>query len=623
MAKIRQEINDYKGYKAVTVGSLIHILRAHQIDTDNIFIFKENHTLNPDVILNIKGKIYDNKEAFEELEKILISPENRGKRILLVADTGTGKSYALTKFIKKFNEKINASKYSSSLNDQFAVYSCPRRALINNLKEDFISDGHSAMLTGSDNYTAIERDIIINKSSSFITTIDHAPRIIEDKMQEESKKNRNELPSYLLVTDEIHVLSTDASFKLETIRDYFIAERAVLDNKGVSLFVTATPENLRTNDYDMIIQINQENHENPFKEAGYHMLDQSTKKLKSQFLRMIRFSAESNKDRKLLVFIEDKEWIKQYCDQLQKHNINAIGVVAKKESERGEEEIMIIDNGKVGEETQVILATTVLSSGVSIINNDVMDETWVLCSSNSMNHELTRLTQMSHRFRNKYNAFKIFFQKAEVPKVKKEFLYHTLLEERLKKAENSKELVMKIRLNPIDYFMTLDNVEQQLGLYSDKSGQLHVLTPMIQSELIRNKTYYNYKNQDELIRELEQRFQCELINFDKDLVNVIEEVEESELNTEHMGLSNLSSKEIIKMITENRNMYDNMRKEYIRFGRGVKNGLIGKIKRHAKNDLIYFIEQRVDYEVVQQVIAIIRTQMTSHAHILNTKRPLK
>src|SRR5699024_439157 len=428
-------------------------------------------------------------------------------------------------------------------------------------------------------------------------------RIIEDKIEEEGSMNgRGASLPCLLVTDEIHVLSTDASFKLDTVRDYFIAERTILGSGGVSLHVTATPQPLRLSDYDLIIQINQEDHENPFEEAGYYVLDKSTKKLKSQFLRMIRFAVESNKDRKLLVFIEDKEWIEYYCEQLRQHNINAIGIVAKKESEREKDEITIINKGIINEEIQVILATTVFSSGVSITNNGGMDETWVLCSSNSLNHEQTRLIQMSHRFRNKYNAFKIFFQGTETPKVKKAFLYQTLLEEEIRRAENSKRLVMDIRRNPTNYSVSLDKMELESGLFSDGNRKLHVLTQKSQSELIQNKTYHNYKNQDVLIRELEKRFQCEFKNFDENMFDVIEEVAEEDVNAEQIGLSNLSSKEVIEMIIKDKSMYERLEQEYIRFGWGGKKGLMGNVKRHARNDLIYFIEHNVDLDIVQQVM---------------------
>ncbi|MEC5424292.1 DEAD/DEAH box helicase family protein [Virgibacillus sp. C22-A2] len=605
MGKTKQDINEYKGYHDVTAGSLIHILRQHGIDTSNVFTFSEKSDLQPDITLNITGKIFDNKDVYLELKRILTSPTSRGKRILLVSDTGTGKSFGLIKMIHELNEKVVTAKSSDSFSNQFAAaYACPRRALINNLKGNFESDGNSTMLTGSDGYSSLERDIIFKQAPSFITTIDHAPRILESKLNEKRRKRKeykdNEFQG-LLITDEIHVLSTDASFKLDTIRDYFISERSFLDMGGVSLFVTATPENLFFSEYDLIIQINQEDHEKPFKEAGYSILSNSTKELKSLFLRMIRFAVETNKDRQLLVFIEDTSWIEDYCQELQQQNINAIGIMAKKESERQEEEITIIDKGNVSGDIQVILSTTVLSSGVSITNNQEKAETWVLCSHNSMNHELTRLIQMSHRFRNKYNAFKIFFQKADAPKQRKAFLYQTFLKEEIKKAVNSKELIKKVRKKPTDFMITLDSMEKQSGLFSDDNGNLHVLTPMIQSNLIRNKTYYNYKNQDVLIRELEQRFQCEFKNLDENMDDN-EEEDEEEANAGRIGLSNLSSKEIIKMIIEDKSMYERLKKEYIRYGLSGKNGLIGKLEKNAKNDFMYFIEHGVDYEIVKQVM---------------------
>ena len=158
---------------------------------------------------------------------------------------------------------------------------------------------------------------------------------------------------------------------------------------------------------------------------------------------------------------------------------------------------------------------------------------------------------------------------------------------------------MKIRKNPTRYMLRLDEMEQQAGLFSDLKGQIHVLTPMIQSELIRNKTYYNYKNQDRLIKELEQRFQCE---FSK--VDAVMENEKEELFFEKkFELSNLTPKEILKAIINDSNMYVRLKREYVRYGRGGKSVLLKQIKpRTAKEDLLYFIEHGVDYEIVKKVM---------------------
>jgi hypothetical protein len=75
-----------------------------------------------------------------------------------------------------------------------------------------------------------------------------------------------------------------------------------------------------------------------------------------------------------------------------------------------------------------------------------------------------------------------------------------------------------------------------------------VITPMIQGELIQIKTYYNYKNQDVLIHELEQRFQCEFINFGESIY-LVKDKEDDENNIgKQIGLSpDMPSKEVLKM----------------------------------------------------------------------------
>lgn len=600
MNKTALNIQNFKGYHDVTAGSLIHILRKHGVNTGNLFTFVEQGDLEPDISFRIKGRIFDNKEVFGELERTLFHPKYKGKRILLVSDTGTGKSFALTQMVHHFNSSI-PPQFSSQA---FCLYSCPRRALIKNLRENFEIDGHSVMLTGSDSFHPAERERIIRQYPSLLTTIDHAPTILNSKLRVLKNLTYREgaLPG-IWITDEIHSLAGDSSFKLNEIRAFMMAERRMLEAGGISVHVTATPENLRSQDYDLIILIDQEDHEIPFHKAGFSVLSRSTQELKAQFLRMIEFAAESNKDRKLLVFIEDTEWIEYYCEQLQNHGINAIGIMAKKESQRTEKENMIIDGGLIPENTQVILSTTVLSSGVSITNNQANDETWVLCSYNSLNHEATRLIQMSHRFRNKYNAFKIFFQEAEPPEEKRSFLYHLLLEENIKKAENSMDLIKTLRRNPMSFRVNLDEMEQQSGIYSDNNGELHVLTPMIQGELILHKTYYNYKNQDVLIRELEQRFNVSFQKFDVELEDLdVEAGKKDERKINEIGLSNPSSKEVVRDLIEDQHVYIRLKAEYTRYGKKAKQGWIGFVNGMAKKDLIYCIERRCAYGVVQQVM---------------------
>ncbi|MGG3718505.1 DEAD/DEAH box helicase family protein, partial [Heyndrickxia ginsengihumi] len=355
----KQDVEEFKNYKDVTVGTLVHILKQYGVATDDLFTFMENHEIRVDLSFEIKGKIYENKEVYEKLKEILFGYTYRGMKILLISDTGTGKSFALTKMIHEYNEimKCNLSPHQHPYG--FALYNCPRNALINNLQNDFESDGISLRITGSDKYEAKERESMVKTIPSFLTTIDHAPVIVDMKMDKQLSTSINGPLPLLLITDETHVLPTDSSYKPDVIRDYLVAERAILDAGGVSLHVTATPHHLRSDDYDLIIKIHQKDHQNPFKEAKYTILDGTSEQVEEKVLNRIQLAVERDIEKKLLVFIESTDTIEWYTEELKKRGIPSIGIFAKKEKKRSDEELMLIDYGLIPDNIQVILATTV------------------------------------------------------------------------------------------------------------------------------------------------------------------------------------------------------------------------------------------------------------------------
>src|SRR5690606_10994212 len=128
----------------------------------------------------------------------------------------------------------------------------------------------------------------------------------------------------------------------------------------------------------------------------------------------------------------------------------------------------------------------------------------------------------------------------------------------------------------MSFRVNLDEMEQQSGIYSDNHGELHVLTPMIQGELILHKTYYNYKNQDVLVRELEQRFNVSFQKFDVELEDLdVEAGNKDERKINEIGLSNPSSNEVVRDLIEDKNVYDRLKAEYTRYGKKAKQGWIG------------------------------------------------
>lgn len=591
-----QDVEEFKNYKDVTVGSLIHILKQYDVATDDLFTFMENHEIRVDLSFEIKGKIYEDKEVYEKLKEIILGFKYRGKKILLISGTGTGKSFALTKMIHEYNEKMKCNLASHKSPYGFALYSCPRNALINNLQNDFESDRISLRITGSDKYEAKERESLVKTTPSFLTTIDHAPVIVDMKMNELLDTPVNEPLPLLFITDETHSLSVDSSYKPDVIRDYLVAEKAILDADGVSLHVTATPQHLRSDDYDLIIKIQQQEHQNPFKKAQYTILDGTTKQVEEKMLNRIQLAIENDKEKRLLVFIESTELIKEYSEELAKRGIATIGIIAKKEKERSDEELILIDYGLIPDSIQVILATTVLASGVSIVNNNENDETWVLCSADSLNHNAVRIIQMSHRFRNHYSTLNLIFQAPKSPNGSKVFLYHTYLEEEITKAENTIAVIKGMRRNPSRTRIRLDEMEREAGLFTDKQGKIHVCSPVIQGELSLYQRYFNYSHPEVLIRELEKSFGC---TFSE----VCDELETTDLKSDSSKSKSFGTrKENLQRIASDKSWYDKLRREYLLNGRDRGKSVLEGFSSDARNDLIYFFQNSYDYSFVSNVM---------------------
>src|SRR5699024_2691125 len=285
----------------------------------------------------------------------------------------------------------------------------------------------------------------------------------------------------------------------------------------------------------------------------------------SMMLKLIREAIKKDPSRKLLVFIENKRLIEDFKRDLAKKGIKAVGIYSKKEKERSEGELSIIELGHIPKGAQVILGTTAMSAGISIVSGfDEQAETWVYCSSSSMNHEFTRLVQMSNRFRisndvPSYAAFKLFFQESASEKQGNVFRYHAYVEEQARKAGNSKIYIELSRGGDDSVVGDLDEIERNCGLYSNNDGNVRINYPAIESEGIMIKTYNNYNNCRSLIKELEDKFNCQFTDSNESVT-----VNKNELlkNNKIKG----DSKSIIKQIASNES-YFNQLKEELMIGR--------------------------------------------------------
>jgi len=599
------------GYIERTMGSFIYDLHRFGVDTKGIFQLSEKHEIRIDKEWEIEGYLSNNVQVCGEIKELVLN--NPGKRILFVGDTGIGKSKFILDVLDEFNERLQSFKkaYRTIGSLSYSIMSIPRRNLINNLKGNFSTE-KSAVLTGSDEMIQGQRESVIATNDKFLTTPDHAHVILGMKLIEGEKVSRGDYDSEtlevlkhhrIMILDECHMLANDSTFKSDTIERYLAEEEEHMKNGGVVLHMTATPESLTIDGvYDLVIKVTQNNRKNPFRQAGYKVLSgKDTNEVDSMMLKLIREAIKKNPTRKLLVFIENKRLIEDYKKDLEKKGIKAVGVYSKKEKARSEEELSIIESGTIPKGVQVILGTTAMSAGISIVSGfDEQAETWVYCSSSSMNHEFTRLVQMSNRFRvskevESYEAFKIFFQESSSDKQGNVFRYHAYVEEQKRKAANSKKYIEMLRGEDVPAIGDLDEIERNCGVYSDNDGTIRINYPAIESEGIMIKTYNNYNNYRSLIKELEAKFKCQFTDSNESVtVNINELLKNNKIKGD--------SKSIIKQLASNESYFNQLKEEYMAGRKDGELELVRNIlKGGSKKDLNYFLETEHDYEVVSKV----------------------
>ncbi|WP_179104281.1 DEAD/DEAH box helicase family protein [Virgibacillus proomii] len=614
--KYKEEFNKIEryGYVGRTMGSFIYDLQTFDIDTKGIFQLSEKYEMRIDKEWEIEGYLSDNVQVCKEFKDLLLS--SPGKRILFIGDTGIGKSRFILDVLDEFNVKLQSFKkmYRSISSLSYSIMSIPRRNLINNLKNSFSTE-KSAVLTGSDEMIKGQRESIIANNDKFLTTPDHANVILDMKLTEGENVRRRGYDSAtldvlkhhrIMILDECHMLANDSTFKSETIERYLAEEEEHLKNNGVVLHMTATPESLTIGGvYDLVIKVTQKNRKNPFRKAGYKVLSgKDTNEVDSMMLKLIREAIKKDPAKKILVFIENKRLIEDFKKDLEMKGIKTVGIYSKKEKERGKEELSIIELGHIPEDVQVILGTTAISAGMSIISGfNEKAETWVYCSSSSMNHEFTRLVQMSNRFRTSkqvpsYAAFKVFFQESSTEKQGNVFRYHAYVETEKRKAENSKTYIELLRDDNCPVIGNVDEIERNCGVYSDKDGKLRINFPAIESEGIMIKTYNNYNNFHSLIKELEEKFKCQFEDINESVM-----VSKKELlkNNKIKGDSN----SIIKQIASDESYFNQLKEEYMA---GRKDGELelvrNTLKGGVKKDLNHFLETELDYELVRKVFKV-------------------
>lgn len=495
-----------------TYGTIHYYLSKEGIDTSKIFTksHESEYFERDKVIVFSESHLGKNKEVVEEVRKIL---RMKGKRILMIAPTGAGKSYLI------MQELHNLYKEGRGL----MMFTVPRTKLKENQIKDFVISDKALALDGTQ---VANKEIpyeVIDSKEMFLSTYDYAPAIIDRK---EGLQNELKAPNNVLVTDEIHMLYTDTSFKVNQVKDY--VEKGIsyfaVDLNGVVLDITATPQYLDIKEYDYVVEFKREDFIYPFKYPCYCEVSNKSKESYEQIL-----SALLEIETPVLAFIENKNIIQEYAEVLKANGKKVVTITSespldienlKPSHEMDEEDVKniksIVLEGIIPKGVDIILATSTIGAGVSITNNTEDWQTWVISTRESLNTCPIPIIQYANRLRKTYDKLIIFIPNKEEGH-EKEYPLHRKANEGYLEALKVLDSMEKLR-EEINAPMIFTKFEREYGLYYE--WQTRVLKEAVYNRFIQERKRHNLSNPKCLINYLERAYEVPflLIQLEGDIL---------------------------------------------------------------------------------------------------------
>src|SRR5699024_10145126 len=311
----------------------------------------------------------------EQYLKLLL---NDDKRILLVSETGTGKTRSAIEASKELNKQNKKS---------FVYIALPVIALSEQTER--LYDTNTAIIGTNKVNTKQEVNKAINNDTRLlIGTYNKAQEVC------------NYLNGYdiTIIIDESHKEATDYSYRRKAINTLF----NLADDERVCKFIgmTGTPSEINHSAYDSIVT--------------FKLKEPKVLADKLQFLDYYKathfeditariIEQELARGKKILAIVDNKNRIKNIAQALRTKNKKVATISSDEELQNNPTYKQILENEKFDDKTDVILSTRVLVDGINIQNTK--DYVLIIAPNHSMGanfYNLDLIRQASNRFRNQY-----------------------------------------------------------------------------------------------------------------------------------------------------------------------------------------------------------------------------
>lgn len=373
--------NSIKPSGFVTIGTVIHHASDAGYKRKHHYDYTLQETTEPIELERLKVKKHIPMDVAKELL-------NRRQRLLVDSPTGSGKT---TSF-------MNVFKALSSDKAHFYIFTAPTIPLT-----EQIAEKHEVpCITGG----TPEKKKEITKSVKggnriFVTTYDKAAELISHI--EGSTSSEIE---FSIVIDEFHEFTNAYNYRFMAIDRLKELSRSATSLIGLS----GTCEDILKNDFDKFITIENGNRKSPnldYRVFTYDTNENGVNKPENADVMLIPVIRGLLQQTRVLLFINSKERIERVSRLLKGEGIRC--QVVTSDNKQSETYMNIVTSGKIDDETQVVISTTVLATGVSI-QNDLNWSCLVVCDHASPIWNPSTIKQISNRFRNQYRYFGLYMR---------------------------------------------------------------------------------------------------------------------------------------------------------------------------------------------------------------------
>lgn len=376
----KHEDSFYLGYKrslsdngsTATIASFIKLATDNGYKRSYISKYTDNGTYNGSKVIEpaivtetIKCKDYIN---VDDVMNLLNDP---ARRILLVSDTNSGKTYATIHACKKYLENHK---------DTFVYFAAPTRALASQISNKY--DLGDSLQDDKQAYKLVKK-AIDNGSRILCGTYDKATQVLYH-LPPEYKLN--------LIVDEAHSEVLSYNFRVQAINKLF----NMVDSERVLKFIglTGTPQEIDLSHYDKRVLIKADK-----KKIAKELLfvQYNNENLFTSVVTQI-IAKEVKQGSKVLCFVNNKKEIEIMRVALKKHCIKATAITADTRNSRTYKSLLDTELMP----TDVVLATIAIADGVNILNDT--NYTCIIAPRriSAPFFNLSLIKQASNRFRRTY-----------------------------------------------------------------------------------------------------------------------------------------------------------------------------------------------------------------------------